>query len=75
MKYIIALLLPIACFANVTMNPGGKSYNVDAYGADRRPTRDEFDAGLDSNRRAMQPIHRASQLPLNGVRFNTMVAE
>ena len=74
MKYLIALLLPLTCFANVSMNPGGQTYNVDAYGDDRRPTREEMDLG--GNRRLQTPIHRSVQIPLNGVKFsNVMVAE
>lgn len=75
MKYLIALLLPLTCFANVSMNPGGQTYNVDSYGADcRRPTKQEMDC--DTSGRLTTPIHRSIQIPLNGVKFsNVMVAE
>ncbi len=74
MKYLIAVLLPLACFANVNVNPNGKTYTVDGYGSDRRPSKEELDLG--GNRRLQQPIHSSSQIPMNGVKFcNIMVCE
>lgn len=71
MKYLIAVLLPFSCIANVDVNPNGKTYTVDAYGDDRRPTREEMDLG--GNRRLQTPIHRSLQIPLNGVRFSNIM--